>query len=67
MALRDDRIARDLTMKQVANEAGISESFYCLIESGDRRPSVETAKKIAAVLGFDWTRFYEGGEEHGTD
>lgn len=33
------------------------------IELGERRPSVEVAKKIAAVLGFDWTRFYEDEDE----
>jgi len=29
------------------------------IENGNANPSVKVAKKIAAVLGFDWTRFYE--------
>ena len=52
------RIQNNFTMRQVGEAAGISESFYSMIESGERRPSVETAKKIAAVLGFDWTLFY---------
>lgn len=47
-----------MTIRQVSELVGISESFYCMIENGERRPSVETAKKIGAVLGFDWTRFY---------
>lgn len=37
-------------------------SIYFYIENRNRNPSVETAKKIAAVLGFDWTRFYEDEE-----
>ena len=43
----------------VAAEIGIPQSTYASIECGARRPCVETAKKIAAVMGFDWTRFYE--------
>ena len=33
--------------------------MYSFIELGERRPSVEVAKKIASVMGFNWTRFYE--------
>ena len=51
------------SQQSVADEAGISQSGYASIETGARRPSVGTAKRIAAVLGFDWTRFFEDGEE----
>ena len=47
------------TQQEVANEAGMSQSGYASIETGARRPSVDTAKRIAAVLGFKWTRFFE--------
>ena len=46
-------------MRQVADAAGISESMYCLIESGKRRPSPEVAKRIAEILDFKWTRFFD--------
>ena len=59
MELKALREALDLTMKQVGDRCGISESHYCLIERGQRRPSPEVAKRIAAVLGFEWTRFFE--------
>lgn len=52
------RTSNDMTIREVSEKSGISESFYCMIENGERRPSVETAKKIAAVLGFDWTLFF---------
>jgi transcriptional regulator with XRE-family HTH domain len=47
-------------MKQieVAEKVGITQQMYWMIENGERRPSVETAKKIAAVLGFDWVLFF---------
>ena len=57
--LRELRIKKNATMRQVADRAGISESMYCLIESGKRRPSPEVAKRIAAFLDFDWTKFYD--------
>jgi len=56
--VRKMREQAGLTMKQAAMQAGISESHFCLIENGARRPSVETAKKIASVLGFDWRMFF---------
>lgn len=57
--LKELRIKKDVTMRQVAERAGISESMYCLIESGKRRPSPEVAKRIGGFLGFDWTKFYD--------
>ena len=46
-------------MNKAADIANISESYYCLIENGERNPHVETAKKIAKALDFDWQKFYE--------
>lgn len=57
--LIDIRRDRDLLQKEVAGEVGIDPSTYCDIEKGKYRPNVETAKRIGAVLGFEWTRFYE--------
>lgn len=46
-------------MLEVAKGSGISESYYSMIESGERNVPVDTAKKIAEALGFEWTKFYE--------
>lgn len=46
----------------VAKATGIAQSTYASIEVGSRRPSVSTAKRIATVLGFSWTRFFEDEE-----
>lgn len=48
---------------QIAEAVGISQQMYSAIELGERRPSVEVAKKIASVMGFNWTRFYEDEDE----
>lgn len=62
MQIREIRKACNLTMKQISEQTGISESMLSLIESGKRNPSVRVAKQIASVLGIDWTRFYDDSE-----
>lgn len=49
----------NVTQQEVAEAAGIQRSFYTQIETGERNPSVKTAKQIALVLNFDWTIFFE--------
>lgn len=48
----------EMTHDDVAIEAKISRQYYGMIESGQRNPSVEMAKRIARVLKFDWTLFF---------
>jgi len=47
------------TQKQIAELSGITAQMYNFIENGHRRPSVAVAKRIARVLGFEWTRFFQ--------
>ena len=56
---QEKRAEKNLTLKQVADAANVSESYCSLIERGVCSPSVKTAKRIAEVLGFDWTMFFE--------
>ena len=56
------RYRGERTQAQVAREAGICQSSYSMIESGRRRPSVETARRIARALGADWRLFFEEEE-----
>lgn len=46
---------------EVAEKAGICQSFYASIETGARghKLPVPTAKAIAHALDFDWQQFYE--------
>lgn len=57
--IKELREQKGLLQKEIAVKLDISESYYCLLEGGKRRPTVQTAKKIAEVLGFDWTQFYD--------
>jgi len=58
------RAEQNYTQREFANAINMSYSMYSKIESKERRPSVENAKKIAKALGFIWTKFYE--EDLGT-
>ncbi|GAA0313570.1 helix-turn-helix transcriptional regulator [Bacillus carboniphilus] len=51
----------NLTHQNVADlsKAGISRQYYGMIESGERKPSVKVAKKIAQVLNVEWTIFFD--------
>jgi len=48
-----------LTQEEVAKKAGIARSYYTKIEGGLYEVPVKTAAKIAVVLNFDWSFFYE--------
>lgn len=60
------RKAKQMSGEDIARDVGISYKSYNAYENNRRRPSVETAKKIAAVLGFPWTRFFEEQEGEGS-
>lgn len=54
VAIRGER-----SQYKAAEEIGIAQSTYASIEVGRRKPSVAMAKRIAGVLEFEWTRFFE--------
>ncbi|MGO5593376.1 helix-turn-helix transcriptional regulator [Acidaminococcus sp. HCP3S3_G9_1] len=53
--LREDKNMRQYDLAQ---KAGISRSYYTMIENGKKKPSPKVAKRIAKILNFDWTIFY---------
>ncbi|WP_313799068.1 helix-turn-helix transcriptional regulator [Cytobacillus sp.] len=57
--LKEKRELLDLTHEEVATQSGIQRAYYTMIENGTRNPSVDVAKKIAGVIGFKWTIFFE--------
>jgi len=61
--LKIQRKKRGLTQQQLAELVGVDRTLISKIESGAATPSVTTAKKIAAVLGFDWVKFFEDSND----
>lgn len=57
--LKNIREVNRKTQENLAQEIGVTRQHIGLIENGVTNPSPELAKKIADVLDFDWTRFYE--------
>lgn len=53
------RRAKGLSQQEVAKLCDITQQAYASYESGTKRPSPETAQKIAKTLNFKWTKFYE--------
>lgn len=52
--LKDARLTQRLTQKQMADALGITESYYSLIEGGDRQKKMDVslAIKIGNTLGI---------------
>jgi transcriptional regulator with XRE-family HTH domain len=48
--LRDQRRAAELTLRQLAEQAGVSNPYLSQIENGLRRPSAEVLQRLAAAL-----------------
>lgn len=63
--LKELRKQRGMKGVEVAKQSGISYQYYNFLENGKRRPAVPVAKRIAAVLDFDWTRFFEDTGQEG--
>lgn len=53
--LRDLRKERKLSQDEIAKRVGLTQSFYSMIETGERveRMAIEMAIKFANVLGID--------------
>lgn len=52
--LRAARLKRRMTQKQLAENLGISESYYCTIENGKRmnRLDIEIIAKLSVIFGI---------------
>lgn len=48
--LRLFRIARDMTVKELAEKMDVSSSYICDVERGARNPSMETYQKYSDAL-----------------
>ena len=51
-AMRNRRIEMGCSQEDIAKLVGISHSFYAKIERGVKKPGVDNAMALAAVLGL---------------
>lgn len=56
--LEDLRKKKNWTQDKVAGMVDIDRSYIAKIEAG-QAPSVKVAKKLGAIFGFPWQKFFE--------
>ena len=52
MDIKQIREEKSMSQKELADKIGVSQQFLCDIENGRRKPSIDTAIKIARVLNI---------------
>lgn len=57
--LKSLRLAKGLTQEQLAEKAHVVRTAITNIEQGLAKPSISTAKALAAILEFDWWKFFD--------
>lgn len=57
--LKQFRLVKGFTQKEVADNSGISRSYYADIERGTANAGGAAAKRIADTLGFDMSLFFD--------
>lgn len=57
--IKNSRENKGLSQAQAAKMVGLKKGSYIHIERKRRRPSVNAAKRIAAVLGVNWWSLLE--------
>lgn len=50
--VRELRLARGLSMFALGKLAGVDDTTICLFEGGRKKPSIDTAVRLAAALGI---------------
>jgi len=56
--LREQRLAAQLSLRQLAEQAGVSNPYLSQIERGLRRPSVEVLQQLAKALRISAETLY---------
>lgn len=56
--VKSERLSADLTIEELAHRAGISASFLSYVETGNKKCSLETVRKIAAALVVPPSTFF---------
>jgi transcriptional regulator with XRE-family HTH domain/quercetin dioxygenase-like cupin family protein len=61
LRLRAERVRRDVSLRQLARQVGVSASMISQIETGKSRPSVRTLYAITTALGLSLEGLFSGG------
>ena len=56
------REAHGWSQQETADKIGISRSYYAMLETASRAPSVAVAKKLSEVFHLEWYIFFDRRE-----
>lgn len=59
ITLREVRMERNITIRQLSKKTGISKSHLNYIENGEREPTLSMIVRIALALGIDEKELYK--------
>lgn len=59
MSIRDLRLERGLSQREMAEAAGVTEGYYSLIENGKRKPRYPVINRLADALNIDKRIMFE--------
>ena len=57
--IRRFRLEQELTLRQLAEQAGVTDSYLSLLETNGEEPSLSVLRKLAKVFGRPVTAFFE--------
>jgi len=57
--LREVRLKKNMTIRELSRKTGISKSHLNYVENGDREPTLSVIIRIAIALGIDEKELYE--------
>jgi len=63
--LKSLRLARKLTMAEVAQRMGVSKGFVCHLETGIRKLNDDLVKRMAAALEYPENEVWKAGQRSG--
>lgn len=53
------RYSLEMTQTELARRSGLKVQMISMLEHGNRKPTIRTAKALAPHLGVDWTDFFK--------
>ena len=51
--IREQRLAKELTLRKLSGRSSVSLSFLCEVERGDKQPSSQIVEALAVGLGLN--------------
>ena len=61
--LKEERLRREISMTQIAQQSGLSQQMISYVERGMRSPTLDTLLRISSVLRVDLWKIIKAASE----